>query len=293
MRIVNSIRESMEALKTSYASSSEEEGDNDIETVPNKKPKLEKNGLQDTIALPPPPPDLLDLPSNSAYKNGDSGNRIRSFPHVEGNYALHVYIPVNISSIAEKQLSPFIKKAAMLTPELYGIDTDLPLCSAYLKSNDGAQVHVPTLAKQYHISLSRTVAVRVHQIDSIVAMLRHKLRSQKRYWIEFGKWEVFINDDQTRSFLAMEVTTGGLSEISKQVHVVDEVFRLHNLPEFYKNPRPHISVAWGLGDITLTLKQTADELNRLKGNVGSTKKNIWSYMFSGIECKIGQQTYSI
>jgi len=246
----------MEALKVSYASS-EEEGDDDIETVPSKKPKLEENGLKDTIALPPPPPDLLVLPSNSAYKNGDSGNRIRSFPHVEGNYALHVYIP------------------------------------AYLKNNDGAQVHAPHLAKQYHISLSRTVAIRVHQIDSIVAMLRHKLHSQKRYWIEFGKWEVFINDDQTRSFLAMEVTTGGLSEISKQVHVVDEIFRLHNLPEFYKNPRPHISVAWGLGDITLTLKQTADELNRLKGNVGSTKKSIWSYMFNGIECKIGQQTYSI
>lgn len=224
----------MEALKVSYASSSEEEGDDDIETVPNKKPKLEESGLKDTIALPPPPTDLLDLPSNSAYKNGDSVNRIRSFPHVEGNYALHVYIPVNISSIAEKQLAPSIKKAGMLVPELYGIDTDLPLCSAYLKSNDGAQVHAPVLARQYHISLSRTVAIRKHQIDSIVAMLRHKLRSQKRYWIEFGKWEVFINDDQTRSFLAMEVTTGGLSEISKQVHVVDEVFRLHNLPEFYK-----------------------------------------------------------
>lgn len=283
----------MEALKVSYASSSEEEGDDDIETVPNKKPKLEESGLKDTIALPPPPPDLLDFPSDSAYKNGDSGNRIRSFPHVEGNYALHVYIPVNITFTAEKQLAPFIKKAGMLVPELYGIDTDLPLCSAYLKNNDGAQVHAPVLAKQYHISLSRTVAIRKHQIDSIVAMLRHKLRSQKRYWIEFGKWEVFINDDQTRSFLAMEVTTGGLSEISKQVHVADEVFRLHNLPEFYKNPRPHISVAWGLGDITSTLKQTADELNRLKGNVGSTKKSIWSHMFSEIECKIGQQTYSI
>ena len=59
-----------------------------------------------------------------------------------------------------------------------------------------------------------------------------------------------------------------------------------------QNPRPHISVAWGLG-VTSTLKQTVDELNILKGNVGSTKKGILLYMFSEIECKIGQQTYSI
>jgi len=226
-------------------------------------------------------------------KDVDSGNRIRSFPSVDGNYSLHVYIPVKISSIAEKQLAPFIKKAGMLVPELFAIDTGLPLCSAHLKSNDGAKVDARARAKKYHISLSRTVEIRHHQIDSIVSMLRHKLHSQKRYWIEFGKWDVFINDDQTRSFLAMEVRSGGLSEISKQIRLVNEVFILHNLPEYYKNPRPHISVAKGLGDITSTLKLVADELNRLKGNVRPTEKSIWSYMFSGIGCKIGQRTYSI
>ena len=75
-------------------------------------------------------------------------------------------------------------------------------------------------------------------------------------------------------------------------HMLEREVWKHFYPPF-QNLRPHISVAWGLGYITSTLKQTADELSKLKGNVGSTKKGTFSYMFSEIECKIGQQTYSI
>lgn len=35
-----------------------------------------------------------------------------------------------------------------------------------------------------------------------------------RYWIDFNKWAVFVNDDQTSSFLSLEVITGGLAEVS-------------------------------------------------------------------------------
>ncbi|GLJ21920.1 hypothetical protein SUGI_0410240 [Cryptomeria japonica] len=282
----------MDALMASYASSSDDE--DNAETILKKKPRLGgEDGSKDALLLLPSPVTLLDFSSNLSVKNVDSGNRIRSFPHVEGNYAVHVYIPVNISSIDKEELTSFVKKAGLLVPELHAIDTDLPLCPGNIKNKDGAHVDVSTLAEEYHISLSRTVAIRVHQIDSIVGMLRNKLHSQKRYWIEFGKWEVFINDDQTRSFLALEVTTRGLSEISKQICIVDEAFRLHNLPEFYKNPRPHISVAWGLGDITSKLKKVAEELNNLKGNTCSKRKSVWTYPFSRIECKIGQKVYSI
>lgn len=32
--------------------------------------------------------------------------------------------------------------------------------------------------------------------------------------MEFNKWEVFVNDDQTRTFLSLEVIAGGLPEVS-------------------------------------------------------------------------------
>ena len=31
--------------------------------------------------------------------------------------------------------------------------------------------------------------------------------------MDFNKWEVFVNDDSTRSFLSLEITTSGLSEV--------------------------------------------------------------------------------
>ncbi|KAG0453965.1 hypothetical protein HPP92_025269 [Vanilla planifolia] len=121
-------------------------------------------------------------------------------------------------------------------------------------------------------------------------MLRHRLQFQKRYWMEFNKWDTFVNDELTRSFLSLEVTGAGLNEISKQISVVDEIYRLHGLPEFYKNPRPHISLLWALGDESNLLKPAADELNKLNGSSG---RHIFSCKFNEISCRIGKKLYTI
>lgn len=39
-----------------------------------------------------------------------------------------------------------------------------------------------------------------------------------RYFIDFNKWDVFVNDEQTRSFLALEVIGAGLSEVYQMLH---------------------------------------------------------------------------
>ena len=33
------------------------------------------------------------------------------------------------------------------------------------------------------------------------------------YWIDFSKWETFVNDDLSRTFLSMEIIAGGLMEV--------------------------------------------------------------------------------
>ncbi|CAH9060106.1 unnamed protein product [Cuscuta epithymum] len=155
-------------------------------------------------------------------------------------------------------------------------------------------------------------------------MLRQRLQFQRRYWINFNKWEVFVNDDGSRTFLSLEIVTGGLFEITKQVQAVNEVYRLHNLPEFYKvrsqnygvifsstvystifclanhmivccwqDPRPHISIAWALGDISDTLKRVVQvEMKRYL--VGSSpQKPVFTSKFSGILCKVGSKCHEI
>lgn len=147
------------------------------------------------------------------------------------------------------------------------------------------------LEKEFHISLGRTVPIKVHQRDTMVTMLRQKLQCQKSYWIDFNKWEVFVNDDQTRTFLSLETTGRGLSEIARQIQAVNGVYRLHNLPEFYKDPRPHISVAWSLGDSSDSFKRAVAE--EMKWGGGSSQKCIFACKFSGIICKIGNKSYEI
>ncbi|KAM0000405.1 putative cyclic phosphodiesterase, U6 snRNA phosphodiesterase Usb1 [Helianthus debilis subsp. tardiflorus] len=244
------------------------------------------------------------------YLERNSGSRIRSFPHIEGNYALHVYIPVFIPSERKKELIQFLKKATSLVQGLHVVDIDVPL---HMLLKDEEKMVQAALGREFHISLGRTVPIRVHQIDSVVAMLRQKLQFQKRYLIDFNKWEVFVNDDKTRTFLSIENTTG-LAEITKQIQAVNEVYKLHNLPEFYKvrvhrdyrfiscqcnvckrrDPRPHISIAWAVGDISQSLKRVVEGEMKRHINVGGlSMRSMFTCKFSNIVCKVGNKTYNI
>ncbi|KAL7253680.1 hypothetical protein ACSBR1_008096 [Camellia fascicularis] len=225
------------------------------------------------------------------YLSSGKASRIRSFPHVKGNYALYVYIPVRIPSAPMKELAQFLKKVSSRVPGLNAIDIDIPL---NILCTDDLKLEQASLGREFHISLGRTVPIRQHQIDSVVAMLRQKLQFQSRYWIDFNEWEVFVNDDHTRSFLSIAVKTKGLAEIRKQIQAVNEVYKLHNLPEFYKDPRPHVSLAWALGDISDVLKRVVEGEVRRCTMVGKyAKPRIFTCKFSGIDCKIGNKTYKI
>ncbi|KAH7286994.1 hypothetical protein KP509_32G032100 [Ceratopteris richardii] len=234
---------------------------------------------EDSCRLPPPPMELLTTSNSISILQSESHfGRIRSFPHVEGNYALHVYIPVPLSALSKWQLEPLIKKAYSIAPELKSMEMD-------------EQSQELKLSKEYHISLSRTVAVRLHQINSIVTMLQNKFERQKGFWFELNRWELFINDEKTRSFLSLEVVGKGLVEICRQIQLVDEVFQLHNLPVYYKTPRPHASVAWALGDRVPSLERAVEELRKV--TEVDRHVSLCGQLLKRLECKVGSRTYCI
>uniref|UniRef100_A0A7N0UAR3 U6 snRNA phosphodiesterase 1 n=1 Tax=Kalanchoe fedtschenkoi TaxID=63787 RepID=A0A7N0UAR3_KALFE len=192
----------MDALIASYGDDSGSDSDCDpAAPVPNKS-------LVSGV-LPPPPVDLLSTPNSSAVEFLQK-DRIRSFAHVEGNYALHVFIPVYIPSAAKKGLAQLLKKLVSCMPDLSAIDVDVPL---NILCKDDEKLEQIALGREFHISLGRTVPVRVHQINSMVSMLRQRLQFQRRYKIDFTNFEIFVNDDHTRTFVSLEVTAAGLSEV--------------------------------------------------------------------------------
>lgn len=74
-------------------------------------------------------------------------------------------------------MGQFLKRVAAFVPGLHVVDIDVPLNTLCKEEHKLEQV---ALGREFHISLGRTVPIRVHQIDSIVTMLRQKLQSQKR-----------------------------------------------------------------------------------------------------------------
>ncbi|KAF8380610.1 hypothetical protein HHK36_028098 [Tetracentron sinense] len=298
----------MEALRASYGGcSSDSEPDSDS---PPPNPIDTNSSPQGPDRLPPPPLALLEPPNS-----------------------LGIHIP----STTRKWLVQFLKKITSLVPGLHVVDVDISLdvlCKDELKLEQVA------LGREFHISLGRTVPIRVHQIDSVVTMLRQKLQAQRRpvnrgfpfsaklksvnRGFLFGITDHILQnlsiamrgyhdsftarcenelDDETptcgcarfHDYHSNQTPTGfSPIVITKQINAVNEIYRLHNLSEFYKDPRPHISLAWALGDISHSLQRVVqEELTKHCTNGGSSQKRIFTSKFSGIECRIGNKTYKI
>jgi len=68
---------------------------------------------------------------------------------------------------------------------------------------------------------------------------------------------------------------------------------IKNLKYSVQDPRPHISLAWSIGDTADSLKKVVDDEIKKCVTEKSLKKCIFTCKFKGIECKIGQKTYKI
>lgn len=77
----------------------------------------------------------------------------------------------------KKELAQFLKRVSSILPGIYVVDVDVPFTSL---RKDDSELEQVALGREFHISLGRTVPIRVHQIDSIVAMLRQRLQCQRR-----------------------------------------------------------------------------------------------------------------
>ncbi|CAG8695538.1 11678_t:CDS:2, partial [Cetraspora pellucida] len=138
-----------------------------------------------TKKLPPLPLEFLELYQDERRKNYTKHiedplshqGRTRAKPHVEGNWATHVYmevvIPEDFKSLLRK-----MKNCAQNAASVANNDSKL------------------------HISLSRPLFLKYFQIEKFWENLRKGFENKKRN---------FTNDEKTRSFLALEVG-GGVNE---------------------------------------------------------------------------------
>ncbi|XP_066099833.1 U6 snRNA phosphodiesterase 1 [Saccopteryx bilineata] len=175
--------------------------------------------------LPVPDSVLSMFPGTEEGPEDDSakhGGRVRTFPHERGNWATHVYVPYE----AREEFLDLL-------------DDLLPL----------AQTYVPRLVRMeaFHLSLSQSVVLRHHWILPFVQALKDRMASRHRFCFTADRVKIYTNQEKTRTFVGLEVTSGH-AQFLDLVSEVDRVMEEFDLTTFYQDPSFHISLAWCVGD---------------------------------------------
>lgn len=241
------------------------------ETSERKNNEASRDSKREILPLPK---GVLDMFKEDADLEGDPSKhdgRIRTFSHFPGNWAMHVFIPFRANEHFESLVASIVDSlSASMSCDIHMLPSD-----------------------ELHLSVSRTVPIRHYWIDPMVQQLRNGLGSMHRFVSSLQFPELYANDEKTRSFVALKIT----SECKKLQHIVDVVdgiFEQFSLPAFYKNPSFHVSVAWLLGDICSdSTEEIQTKLQDMFDALISEKEIARSLILEvkEVHCKIGNKRF--
>lgn len=107
--------------------------------------------------------------------------------------------------------------------------------------------------------------------------------------------DTVLRDIKGSCYFQDSITVPGMTFNNNFVHVVYWLFVALGV----QNPRPHISLAYALGDVVEALAVVATELNIMahsqeeKRGVAGDRVVFWSAQASKVECKVGQKIFPI
>lgn len=140
---------------------------------------------------------------------------VRAFAHVDGNWPSHVNVCIDDDAELHALCARAISSAQQNMARASGDSTQL----------------VPMDA--YHLSLSRPFMLQYYQIDAFVDELRAALKWRRRFVVALSDATVLVNDEQTRSFLALRVSSGE-KELLTTIKCVDKCMKQFALPLYYE-----------------------------------------------------------
>ena len=195
----------------------------------------------------------------------DHEGRIRSFPHVRGNWATYVY--ANQTELQEDltSLQEILKKE--------------------LESKTDISFHC---IADPHLSFTKVLTLRHHWIDSFMSSLKKSAQSFSPFLASFTELKLFVNDEKSRSFLGAKVAAreGNLEQVVIQMNEICQQF---GLPSFYDPPELHVSLLWALGDLTTTMKPILEQFNfhSMISDLG-VDTGFW---VNSLQCKCGNKNF--
>lgn len=268
-------------LLVNYSGSSSED-DSEGETNENEEVNTEKRSAEEDQQeegpakkakkniLPSVPGDILNMfDSGDSDGPGDNpsqhGGRVRSFKHERGNWATYVYIPVRY-------------------PDLY-----LDLADELMEMLKDLNF---TPVDHFHLSVSRTVVIRHHWIDSLMDSLREKYCLLPHFSCRLGSLKLYCNDEKTRTFLSLQVEDTQTNQLKELVEKTDDCLTQFKLPKFYDNPSFHISLLASVGDLTDKVSpELMQELQDEVSNFWTDNSQASFFSVPELQCKTGNKLY--
>lgn len=244
--------------------------------------EAEAQGLPGTGCRPrgrsPLPSQRLPVPDSVLHMFADTeegpeedsakhGGRVRTFPHERGNWATHVYVPYEAGE-------EFLDLLDEVLPH--------------------AQKYVPRLVRMeaFHLSLSQSVVLRHHWILPFVQALKDRMASRQRFRFTANRVKIYTNQEKTRTFVGLEVTSGH-AQFLELVSEVDRVMEEFDLATFYQDPSFHVSLAWCVGDARLQLEgQCLRELQDMVDQFEDSEMLLRVYA-EQVRCKSGNKFFSM
>jgi len=204
---------------------------------PKERPTLSKPPeIKKKRKLPALAPHLsLAVPTDDPSKHQ---GRTRTTPHVDGQWAAHVYVPLALRGTLRRVVERAVELAKGEVTGLrvlgggMGLDPD---------KDAVAEV------RELHISLTRPFFLRGHQREEMKRAVRDAARAQPPFAASFAAFSDLTNDEHTRTFICMEVGAGH-QELRALSDALTPALHSFRQKEYYEQPRFHASFAWVLLD---------------------------------------------
>ncbi|KYM86741.1 UPF0406 protein C16orf57 like protein [Atta colombica] len=192
----------------------------------------------------------------------DHDGRIRSFKHERGNWTTLIYINYAPSDCLYTWMKSVLNK--------------LPV--------EG------NIISNLHISLSRTLVLKFHWIESFVEGIKLACHSFKKFIIQLTDVRVYCNEERTRTFLGIYCQDED-KMLKCLTEIFDNLLAEYQLPSFYKDTSYHISFFWCLGDKQACLKEILSPLtSSLNKFLAENMEDAYVHV-NDIQCKIGNKCY--
>ncbi|XP_052741642.1 U6 snRNA phosphodiesterase 1 [Bicyclus anynana] len=214
-----------------------------------------------------PQPNLTGVPVVSFEEHVDDSNlhggRVRSFPHVRGNWATFVYIDYPDKENLLKLIDKFATTLAT-------VDESCSKC------------------EDIHISLSKTFVLKYHMINTFTSSLQEVLKNIDSFELGFESVDVFCNEDKTRTFIALKVDCFAHRYLISITKKIDNILRDFRLPEFYNEPSFHMSILSINGDKKQCVLKILHQLNQ---HFMNQEEKVDTIIINKVNCKSGNKYY--